>query len=215
MGITVTLSLIDLSIFDQQLAPAYFRYADSSDTSWLVALTKAAVADYTVAAGNVPDLPSLDVYQEYLDILTGKAFYSADGAPQDQLRGTSPSDLKILIDSSIAPDLMRLVCIPHDLQTVEQNMSHRQLMTYLYRHSLLVEKYFTFAAEPTGRIPLVKLGEWSRFFSSEEIRQLHGELAHIPRPEERDVLDGGFDNLRALLQAANTRSDLGLLMTVL
>ena len=61
MGTTVTLTLIDLSIFDQRLAPAYSRYADSSDTSGLVALTKSAVADYTVAAGNVPDLPSLKV----------------------------------------------------------------------------------------------------------------------------------------------------------
>jgi hypothetical protein len=215
MGTTVMLSLIDLPAFDQRLIPAYAVYLNSSDTSGLVALVKDAISSYAAEVNRVPDLPSLEVWQEYLDILTGKVFYSSEGTPHDQLRETSSTDLRILIDNSIGPALMRFICIPNNLRAVEQDMSHRQLMMYLYDHSRLVEDYFTFATEPTGRTPQIKLGEWSRFFSPDEVRRLDQEVSKVPRPEDRNVIDGGFDNLRSLLQTAVVRSDLGLLVTVL
>ncbi len=209
------LSLIDLPAFDQRLIPTYSSYVKSSDTSGLVELVRHVISNYAAEMGTVPDIPSLEVWQEYLDILTGKVFYSSDGTPHAQLSETSASDLRILIDNSMAPDLMPFICIPHDLRAVEQDMSHRQLMTYLYDHSRFVEDYFTFATEPTGRTPQIRLGEWSRFFSPDEVRQLDQEVSKMPRPEDRSVIDGGFDNLRALLQTAAVRSDLGLLVTVL
>lgn len=215
MGTTVMLSLIDLTAFDQRLNPAYSAYLKSSDTSELVELVRNVISNYAANVGRVPDLPSLEVWQEYLDVLTGKVFYSSDGTPHDQLRETSSNDLRVLIDNSIAPALMRFLCIPNNLPAVEQDMSHRQLMTYLYDHSRLIEDYFTFAAEPTGRIPQIKLGEWSRFFSPGEVRQMGEEMSKMPRPEDRDVIEGGFDNLHSLLQTAVVRSDLGLLVTVL
>ena len=215
MGTSVMLSLIDLPAFDQRLTPAYSAYVKSSDTSALVELVRNVISDYAAEVGRVPEIPSLEVWQEYLDILTGKVFYSSDGTPHAQLRQTSANDLRTLIDNSIAPALMRFICIPHNLRAVEQDMSHRQLMMYLYDHSRLVEDYFTFATEPTGRTPQIKLGEWSRFFSPDEVRQLDQEVSKVPRPEDRNVIEGGFDNLRSLLQTAVVRSDLGLLVTVL
>jgi hypothetical protein len=215
MGTAVALNLIDLPIFERRVVPAYSLYAASSDASGLVTLAKNAIAEYPNVVGKVADLPSIEVYEEYLNILTGKVFYRSDGTPHDQLRETTPDDLRLLIDNSIAPALMRLMCIPYDLPAVEQNMSHRQLMMYLYDHSRFVEDHFTFAIEPSGSTPPIKLGEWSRFFSADEVRKLDQELARIPIPEDRDVLNGGFDNLRSLVHTAVQQPQVGLLLTVL
>jgi hypothetical protein len=215
MGTIVALNLIDLPTFEYQVVPAYSLYVGSSDTTKLIELLEKAIADYASVVGKIPDLPSREVFQEYSDILAGKIFYSSENIQSDQLHETSASDLKLLINTSIAPALMKIKCVPSNLPVVEQDMSHRHLMMYLYDHSRLVEDYFTFAREPSGSTPPIKLGEWSRFFSAEEVRKLDRELLSIPRPEDREVSNEGFDNLRTLVQTAAQRTDLGVMLTIL
>jgi hypothetical protein len=164
MGTIVALNLIDLPTFEHQVVPAYSLYVGSSDTTKLIELLEKAIADYASVVGRIPDLPSREVFQEYSDILAGKIFYSSENIQSDQLHETSASDLKLLINTSIAPALMKIKCVPSNLPIVEQDMSHRHLMMYLYDHSKLVEDYFTFAREPSGSTPPIKLGEWSRLF---------------------------------------------------
>jgi len=47
-------------------------------------------------------------------------------------------------------------------------MSGAALMNYLYSHSRWIEDYFTFAKEPSGALPEIRIGDWSRFFAEKK-----------------------------------------------
>jgi hypothetical protein len=93
-------------------------------------------------------------------------------------------------------------------------MSHRALVNYLYSHSRWIEDYFTFAKEPNGPIPEIKVGESSRFFSRDEIKMFDAELSRIHRPHDAEVIADGFDNLRALVHTAAANPNFKLLLSV-
>lgn len=156
-----------------------------------------------------------EVYQEYVDILAGKVYYNSRGedAGHPTLR-TSHEDMRLFVERSVAPALLRVFCVrSHGAIDSVQNLSGPGLTSHLYGYSRWIENYLTFAKEPSGHIPEIKLGEWSRLFSKEEARTFNQKLVRMALPNDPDV-GKEFNNLRALIRAGSAIDGLGLLLCV-
>ena len=216
MGVTVKLFLVDLREYDSILLPAYRAFLQQSDPKPLVSLVERALSPFSVQRKRGLLKKPDDVYQEYADILRGKVFYSSTGSRASTSGSASKEDLRLFIDNSVAQDLFMLFCTPEVANfDPEQNMSRTALMQYLYSQSRWIEDYFTFATEPSGPVLDIRLGEWSRLYSADEINEFNDEIGRMPRPSDPEILADGFDNLRSLVKAAATRGKVGLLVSIM
>jgi hypothetical protein len=213
MGVNVSVLLFDLREYEQSILPAYQAFMQSSDTRPLIGLLQSLLLE--VRSGKRASYWSMEVYQEELDILTGKRFYSSQGKEQQEGSVTSPDDLRRFVEGNVAPDLVRVFCIPHEPNfKSEQSMSLTALDNYLYSQSSWIEDYFTGSREVSGPMPEIKLGEWSRFFTREEIETFDAELSRMTRPVDERVLNDGFDNLRTIVHTATINPKFKLLFMV-
>jgi hypothetical protein len=216
MGVDVVLHLFDIGKYERVLLPAYRAFLDSSDRRRLIELFDELLPTIESRHDKFGLIShSADVYQEFRGILSGELPYSSTGESGPALRETSPQDLRIFIDGQVLPVLLRLVCVPQTTGFYpEQNMSERPLMSHLYEHSRWIDEYFTFGREPTGPTPEIKLAEWGRLFSKDEVRQFDAELSNMPRPVDGEELIADFDNLRALVRAVDQEPTLDLLLSI-
>ena len=213
MGVKVSVFLFDLREYDRSVLPAYQTFVKSSDTRPLVGLLQSLLSE--IRSGKRASYWSAEVYQEEIDILMGKQYYSSQGNEQQEGSITSPEDLRRFVEGNVAPDLVRVLCIPHEFNfKSEQSMSLTALDNYLYSQSSWIEDYFTGSKELNGSVPEIKLGEWSRFFTQEETETFDAELSRMARPSDERVLNDGFDNLRALVHTARTTPHLRLLFVI-
>jgi hypothetical protein len=213
MGVKVSVFLFDLREYERSVLPAYQAFVKTSDTRQLVGLLQSLLSE--IRSGKRASYWSAEVYQEEIDILMGKQYYSSQGNEQQKGSITSLEDLRRFVEGNVAPDLVRVLCIPHEFNfESEQSMSLTALNNYLYSQSRWIEDYFTGSKEVTGAVPEIKLGEWSRFFTREETETFDAELSRMRRPSDERVLNDGFDNLRALVHTARTTPHLRLLFVI-
>src|SRR5260370_1288179 len=122
--------------------------------------------------------------------------------------------MRFFVQNFVGPSLSEIFCLPHDLaMNPRQNVSGDKLTGYLYSKSRWIEDYFTFSKEVSGPIPEIKLGEWGRFFSDEEVRAFDLELSKMNKPQERE-LRADFDNLYNIVHLAAVDSRFRLLISV-
>jgi hypothetical protein len=213
MSADIYIYLFDPQSYEERLLPAYKAFVDKGVSDALVRLLKDAIPRLaTVARGyGEPEL-STKSYEESIAILTGKQYYSSQGKQRNAGEVTTREDLRSLVDNSIAPDLLQVYCIPRNLGVnPEQSMSRKALAEYLYSQSRWIEDYFTGSRQVTGPVPEIKLGEFSQFFSSEEIEAFDKELLRLRRPTDDAALADSFDNLRTLVHIAATKPTFRLL----
>jgi len=214
MGVDVYIYLFDPQPYEGSLLPAYQTFVDKGDTGPLVKLLREAIPQLdSLSTGYAkPDL-SQKVSESYIATLTGKQYYSSLAKEPKEGDVTTPEDMRILVSEQVAPNLLEVFCIPRNLGVnPEQSMSRTALMNYLYSQSRWIEDYFTGSKQVTGKVPEVKLGEWSQFFSKDEVEAFDRELSRIQRPTNEEVLADGFDNLRAVVHAAATNPNVRLLL---
>lgn len=216
MGADVAVFLFDVRRYERELLPAYRSFVERSDVKPLVSLLHQALPTAATGRRQRSFVRPREVYQEYIDILVGRVYYNSQGEPPGEPpHGTSAEDLRLFVDRSVAPALLKLICVPStaDFDT-EQDMSKRGLTKFLYEHSRWIEDYFTFAKEPSGPRPEITLGEWNRLFSKEEVHAFNREVARMATPSDPETIED-FANLRALLRAVSEMEHMGLLMCVL
>lgn len=213
MSADVFIYLFDQKTCEQSVLPAYERFVTKYDTSLLLDLVRGVIPQLdSIPDGQGVSFRSRQVYEEYIEILSGKQRYGASGS---QSRGTSARDMRVFVENSVAPSLIQALCLPHDMEVKpEQSMSRPALLNFLYSQSRWIEDYFTFAKEPSGAVPIIKIGEWNRFFSREEVEEFDIELARLERPSDDQVLADGFDNLRALVHAAVVNPHFTILFSI-
>lgn len=216
MSVQVFVYLFDKEQYDRSVLPAYRTFVEKADTGPLLKLLRNAATELdSISTGEWTPPWSKSVYEEDIAILTGKEYYSSQGREPKQGDITTPEDMRILIDDQVAPELMGLFCIPRNLGfKPEQSMSSTALMTYLYSQSRWIEDYFTFAKQVSGPVPEIKLGEWSQFFSEEEVATFDRELSQMKPPTDEQALKEGFENLRTLVHTAATNPNYKLLLVI-
>ncbi len=206
MSVDVYIYLFDPQPYEGSLLPAYRTFVDKRDSGPLVKLLRDAIPQLgSVVTGYGEPGLSQQSYESYIATLTGKEYYSSQAKEPKEGDVTTPEDMRILVDNSIAPNLLEVFCISRNLGVnPEQSMSRRALMNYLYSQSRWIEDYFTGSKQ--------NLGEWSQYFSKEEVEAFDRELSRIQRPPAQQVLADGFDNLRAVVHAAATNPNLRLMI---
>jgi hypothetical protein len=214
MGVEVYIYLFDTHEYEHSVLPAYRSFKERADKGPLLNLLRSASyhAEASQTVGEVS--ASEEIYQHYADILSGRQHYDSERKEEaDQTRPTTAQDMRLFVDDSVAPGLVTFFCLPRDegIQP-EQGMSSAVLMNYLYSQSKWIEDYFTFAKEPSGAVPEIKIGDWSRFFSREEVLEFDDQLSKMQRPNNDEVLADGFDNLRALVHAAANNPNFAILL---
>jgi hypothetical protein len=212
----VRILLFDVDEYHHKLLPAYRSYVDRSDVEPLATLLEGSLqVALSLQQSRRSSVRPVAVYQDYANILRRRVYYSSIGQ-QERAEETSESDLRLLVDRSIAPALAMLRCVPSTTQfEPEQDLSQPALADYLYRHSRWIEDYLTFAKEPSGPSLEVTLGDWCHLFSKEETRRFNQELSRMVRPYRPQPLAADFDNLRDLVHAAVVDTKLDLLISVL
>ena len=206
MGVEVTLCLFNTAIYERSVLPAYRAFKNNSDTGPLLALLQEAFPDGRPTSDRNFSLVSPAAKQYYIEKLTSGSV-SHSHSPSEELC--------TLVDNEIAPSIADALCVPHENgKRAEQNMSEPPLMSYLYSQSEWIERYFTFAKEPSGAMPEIRMGEWSRFFSIDETRTFEDELLKIRRPIENGSLKGELDELRKLVHMAVLHPTLAILVSI-
>lgn len=216
MGVGVSIFLFDRRKYQQELIPAYRSFVQKSDTEPLVGMLETAISLVNLASVKRSFLTeSPAVYREYADILAGTVFYSSTGeSASGPHQRTSDEDLQLFARRFAAPALLALYCVaPTQGFKPEQDLSQPGLAQHLYGHSRWIEDHLTFAKEPSGETPEITLGEWSRFFSQEEVRTFDRQLSQMPVPDDPEVADE-FNNLRSLVHVSSVTEHLGLLMCI-
>lgn len=214
MGVEVYIYLFDTHEYEHSILPAYRSFKETSDKGPLLKLLQSAVSHAASSQPGGDASPSEEIYQHYVDVLSGRQYYSSERKEGfDQTRPTAAQDMRLFVDNSVAPALVTAFCLPRDggIQP-EQSMSGAALMNYLYSQSRWIEDYFTFAKEPSGAVPEIRIGDWSRFFSRDEILAFDDQLSKMQRPRNDAVLADGFDNLRALVHAAANNPNFAVLL---
>jgi hypothetical protein len=213
MSTDVLIYLFDQEPYERSLLPAYRTFVEKADTGPLVKLLNDAIPQLDlIPNGYSPPSWSKAVYEEDIAILTGKEYYSSQAKKPKEGETTTPEDMRLLVHDQVAPELLELLCIPRNLGVKpEQSMSRTALDNYLYSQSRWIEDYFTGSKHVTGPVPEIKLGEWSQFFTTEEVEAFDKELSRIERPTDERVLADGFDDLRTLVHTAATHPNLRLL----
>jgi len=213
MSVDIFIYLFDPQLNEGSVLPAYRTFVDKADTVPLVKLLRDAITqlDSMPIGQSAPRWPKA-VYEEDIAILTGKEYYSSKAKEPKKGDVTTPEDMRILVENSVAPELLEVFCIPRNLGiNPEQSMSRTALVNYLYSQSTWIEDYFTGSKHVTGPVPEIKLGEWCQFFTQDEVEAFDRELSRIERPTDDRVLADGFDNLRNLVHMAATNPNLKLL----
>lgn len=195
------------------MLPAYESFLHRGDVDPLVTLLRDAIPKLgSIIAGHSRPGFAKTVYEESIAILTRKSYYSSQAKELKEGDVTTDDDMRIFISGSVGPDLVQIFCIPRNLGVnPEQSMSRAALVEYLYSQSRWIEDYFTGSKQVTGPIPEIKLGEFCQFFSTEELESFDKELSRLDRPADEQILQDGFDNLRALVHKAATDPNLKLL----
>lgn len=213
MSVQVLIYLLDVQEYQGSVVPAYREFTERDDSRALVRLIQGIVPQ--IRSGEKPSYWPADVYEEDIAILTGKQYYSSKGGQPTGGATTSRDDLRMFVDNSVAPFLVELLCLAKNRGlNPKQNMSGSDLMSYLYSQSPWIEDYFTGAKHPSGPVAEIKIGEWSQFFTKEEILAFDAELLRIKRPENKRTVLDDFDNLRALVHAAATDPNLTILFSI-
>jgi hypothetical protein len=213
MSVEVSIYLLDLTECQSSVLPAYREFTEHDDTAPLVRLVQKVLRE--IRAGKKVSYWSPDVYEEAIAILSGKQYYSSEGKqPAAGNAVTSREDIRTFVDNTVAPPLIELLCVPEGLGVnPKQSMSGSDLMNSLYSQSPWIEDYFTGSKQPSGPVAEIRVGEWSRFFTREEILAFDAELQRIKRPENGQAV-GDFDNLRALVHAAAIDPNLTILFSL-
>ncbi len=154
MGVQVLIYLYDKGQCEGSVLPAYRAFAQKAVTDPLVMLLRDVIPQVeSIPTGYGAPSWSPAIYEDYIATLTGKEYYSSLGKEPKQGDVTTPKDMRILVDELVAPDLIRIFCLPRNLGfKPEQGMSSTALMTYLYSQSRWIEDYFTFAKEVSGPV---------------------------------------------------------------
>lgn len=214
MGVEVAVYLFDPRPYEESILPAYRKFLEKSDTRSLVSLIQSVLPE--VRTGKRNSYWSPEVYEEDIAILTGKQSYSPGGKQVSPTDAPTLADIRLLIDNSVGPSLVELLCLPEDRGAIpKQSMSRTALDNYLYAHSRWIEEYFTGSKEVSGPVLEIKIGEWSRFFAAEEVEAFDTELSRMPSPNDPQVLEDGFNNLRSLVRAAKQDPNLMLLYVIM
>lgn len=214
MGVQVYIYLFDMHEYEDSVLPAYRSFKERSDTRPLLKLLRRAMS-YAAASGSRGEASlTEEIYQHYTDVLSGRQYYGSEKQERaDQTRPTTSQDMRLFVDNSVAPAVVTVLCLPSDKGfQPEQSMSGAGLMNYLYSESRWIEDYFTFAKEPSGAVPEIRIGDWSRFFSREEVLAFDDQLSKMQRPNDEAVLAGGFENLRTLVHAAANDPNFAILL---
>jgi len=145
MSVDVYIYLFDPQPYEGSLLPAYRTFVDKRDSGPLVKLLRDAIPQLgSVVTGYGEPGLSQQSYESYIATLTGKEYYSSQAKEPKEGDVTTPEDMRILVDNSIAPNLLEVFCISRNLGVnPEQSMSRRALMNYLYSQSRWIEDYFT------------------------------------------------------------------------
>ena len=213
MGTRTSVVLVDLNRYESELLPAYLAFMERSLTEPLQDLLERSFSAIDSMDQGRFTL-SVEVYREYADILAGRVYYSSIGDYEHSKRKTSPDDLRLFVRESIAPAVLWLRCVPHDAGfPALQCVSDDSLTDYLYERSRWIHDHFTFAREPSGPTPVIRLGDWGRLFSRDEVEIFNRELIGMQRPTDPKV--EGFDNLCGIVRKAALNLSLGLLLSVL
>jgi len=214
MGVEVYIYLFDTQEYEHSVLPAYRGFKERSDKGPLLKLLRGAMSHAAASRTGREVSPPEEIYQHYVDVLSGRQHYGSERKEgSDQTGPTTAQDMRLFVDNSVAPVLVTVFCLPRNegIQP-EQSMSGAALMNYLYSQSKWIEAYFTFAKEPSGAVPEIRIGDWSRFFSKEEVLAFDDQLSKMQRPDNDAVLAGGFDNLCALVHAAATNPKFAILL---
>jgi hypothetical protein len=213
MSVQVSIYLLDLQEYQGSVLPAYRAFAEQADSRALVGLIQSVLPQ--IRSGEKPSYWPSDVYEGDIAILTGRQYYSSKGKQPTEGAMTTTDDLRLFVDNSVAPFLVELFCLPRNRGLrPKQNMSGSDLMSYLYSQSPWAEDYFGGSKRPTGPVAEIKIGEWSQFFTKEEILAFDAELLRITRPENKRAVLDDFDNLRALVHAAASDPNLTILFLI-
>lgn len=210
MGVDIHLYLFDPQPYEQLVLPAYERFMHQGEVSPLVSLLRDAIPKLESAGHIAPGITKA-VYEESIAILTGKSYYSSEAKEPREGDITTAEDMRFFVSDSVITDLVEQLCIPRNLGVKpKQNMSG-PLVLYLYSQSQWMEDCFMSGEHVTGPILEVKLGEPARFFTTQELENFDQELSRIDRPDDEEVLNDGFDNLRTLVHKAAADPKLKLL----
>jgi hypothetical protein len=212
MSVGISIYLLDVKEYQGTLLPAYHAFTKQGDTGPLVKLIQDVLADIRSEKKN--SYWPADVYEEYIAILTGEQYYSLK-TEQPMTKGqTTKQDMGFFVDNSVMPFLLELLCCPQDRGLEpRQGMSGHGLTGYLYARSSWIEDYFAGGRRPGGAATEIRLGEWSQFFTKEEILRFDAELSKMTRPEDAEIL-GEFDNLRSLVHAAAIDPNLTIVFSI-
>src|SRR5262249_5637704 len=140
MGVDVVVYLFDPRPYEQLVLPAYRAFLERSDTGPLVGLIEHVLPE--LRAGKQSSYWSSAVYEEELEILTGRQVYAAGGRKTPPTGVTTKEDMRLFVDNSVVPALLELLCVPEDRGFApKQSMSQTALDNYLYAYSSWIEDY--------------------------------------------------------------------------
>jgi hypothetical protein len=216
MGVSVIIYLVDQRCQDDLVLPAYREFFATHNTGALIRLLETAKKRLeSLPVGDNLAFDPPEVYDEAIAILSGKQYYSSEGRkPASSQDRTSRSDMEAFVKGSVGPDLLKLLCLPRDLGlSPQQGMSGTGLMRYLYSQSRWIEDYFTFSKEVSGPVSGINIGEWSRYFSSEQLQAFDHEMSKMREPKDR-AAKSEFDNLQKLVHVAATDPSYKLLLVI-
>lgn len=215
MGMDMYICLLDWATYRDKILPAEKLLEQNGDEKPLIELLSQIVAmpesDDPMAEG----LWSRDVYQENMDVLTGRIPRSFGVFREAHFLSTKEERLQYA-RSNVVPNIVNALGVARHRSHVnpEQNVGRDRINPYLCERSPWIDELFTFGRTVRGEHLEFPIGESTELFTADDLKDFQAALNKVPRPEDPELRQQ-YDNLATLVNIALTDSSTALGISVM
>lgn len=217
MAPEVTLHLVNLTLYEEKVLPAYRRLLKRNEAGALINLLQECAEKLNtnpeLSQRLLWDKESVD---EAIGILNGTVYYSPDGGrTSNQGKGLETNKVRRAYAKGLSSNLVEILCVPHGKGvTADQDMTNTPLISFLCERSKWINDVFTFARPVDGGRLEFSIGESSEILTKQNLEQFSLELKKIPLPDEPE-LKKEYEHLRDIVTTALETPELTLALSVI
>jgi len=217
MGFDNHIHLFNLKVYRERVLPAYRAFLDSGDSEIFIPLIRECISILEANPQLSNDLLwNKEICEEDIGVLNGAVYYNSKGnyGSNTGKRETTREDKQFYAREIVSPNILQVLCVPHYEGTNSvQNLTRTPLTHYLYERSDWIMELYTRGHEVGGGPLEIFIGEWSEFFTNEDLQEFSDELSKVSAPND-SIPRKEYENLRTLLKLALEDEDLTLVLSL-